>query len=285
VASCVFSSILLKNNFKGLMMKTISKQWRLPDVLWGLMNPLLPPRKIPKKNPGGRPQLDFRMVADGIFYILRTGCQWKAVPPEFGSGSSLHRYFQKWSHAGIFYKMWHKGLLEYDELQGIDWSWQSIDSQMNKSPLGGKKTGPNPTDRSKLGSKRSILTDGDGIPLAVIAAGANVHDCKLFGETLESMSIRPPKMLLHLCADKGYDSDEIRLLSMCFGYEPHILSRGEEKKKIEKKGFRARRWVVERTNSWLNKFRRLYIRWEKKSENYESMIYLACAVIVMRAVG
>jgi putative transposase len=149
----------------------------------------------------------------------------------------------------------------------------------------GKKTGANPTDRAKLGSKRSILTDGDGIPLAVVTAAANVHDSKLFGETLENIMIVPPHILLHLCADKGYDSDENRLLSMCLGYRPHIMGRGEEKKKIEKKGFRARRWVVERTNSWLNKFRRLYIRWEKKSKNYESMIYLACAAIVMRAIS
>ena len=101
------------------------------------MEKLLPKYKSQPK--GGRPRDDLRKVANGIFYILRTGCQWKAVPREFGSGSTLHRYFQQWEAAGVFRRLWKGCLLEYDELKGIAWNWQSVDGAMTKSPLGGGK--------------------------------------------------------------------------------------------------------------------------------------------------
>lgn len=101
------------------------------------MKPLLP--RYQKSSRGGRPRVDLRKVAEGIFYVLRTGCQWKAAPSEYGSGSTLHRYFQEWTTAGVFRKLWKAALLEYDELQGIQWNWQSVDGAMTKSPRGGEK--------------------------------------------------------------------------------------------------------------------------------------------------
>ena len=119
----------------GGNMKKISKKWRLPDEVWEQMEPLL----SKKAGKMGRLRLDARQVADGIFYVMRTGCQWKAAPPEFGSGSSLHEYFQQWVGDGIFWKLWQAGLLEYEELHGIKWDWQSIDGSITKAPLGGEK--------------------------------------------------------------------------------------------------------------------------------------------------
>lgn len=113
--------------------------FRLPDELWQRLEPLLPKRRRSRK--GGRPPLPYRDVLDGIFYVLRTGCQWKAVPAEFGSGSSLHRYFQKWQKRGLFRKLWQIALKEYDDELGIDWQWQSLDGTMTKAPLGGEKDG------------------------------------------------------------------------------------------------------------------------------------------------
>jgi transposase len=110
------------------------------------MLPLLP--KYPKSRKGGRPRLPLRQVADGIFYVLRTGCQWKAAPREYGSGSALHNYFQEWTELGVFRKLWKAALLEYDELKGIEWNWQSMDGAMTKSPLGGEKNREKP-DRSR----------------------------------------------------------------------------------------------------------------------------------------
>lgn len=81
--------------------------------------------------------------------MLRTGCQWKALPSEFGSASSVHKYFQQWHKAGFFLRIWQAGLAEYDEMEGIAWQWQSIDGAMGKAPLGQECVGSNPTDRGK----------------------------------------------------------------------------------------------------------------------------------------
>jgi transposase len=154
----------------------------------------------------------------------------------------------------------------------------------------GKKTGPNPTDRAKSGTKRSLLTDGAGVPLGVAVAGANRPDYQLARETRESINVDGPEPTpaapQGLSVDKGYDYDEVRELAEEFRYTLHLRLRGEAAKAVARKvGYRARRWVVERTHSWLNRFRRLLIRWEKKGENYLSMLHLACAVITFRATG
>jgi len=112
-------------------------KWRVSDDLWERVEPLLP--RYPTVSAGGRPRVDRRQVLDGVLYVLRTGCQWKAVPSEFGSASTLHRYFQEWTQMGVFFVLWKAALREYDELKGIDWGWQSLDGAMTKAPLGGEK--------------------------------------------------------------------------------------------------------------------------------------------------
>ena len=150
--------------------------------------------------------------------------------------------------------------------------------------MGGKKTGKNPTDRGKRGVKRSTLTDQKGIPIGVVVAGANRHDVKLFQATLESIPIDRPGVKKyhkqHLCLDAGYVGDEVKDLAEKFGYTLHVRGRGDEARDLKRgTGEKARRWVVERTHSWLNRFRRILIRWEKKSANYIAMLHLACACI------
>jgi len=93
--------------------------------------------------------MDPRKTFEAIIYVLRTGCQWKALPKEFGSASSVHKYFLAWKRQGVFLAMWRLGLAEYDDLEGISWSWQSIDGAMVKAPLALESVGPNPTDRGK----------------------------------------------------------------------------------------------------------------------------------------
>ena len=157
-----------------------------------------------------------------------------------------------------------------------------------KAPLGGAGTGPNPTDRGKSGTKRSLLTDGCGVPLGVAVAGANRSDMKMVRATLETqVGARPqptPQAPQNLCLDKGYDFDEVREILAEFGYIPHIRARGEETQaKQHIPGYRARRWVVECTHSWMKRFRRLLIRWEKKVANYLAMLEFACAFIAFRS--
>ena len=141
---------------------------------------------------------------------------------------------------------------------------------------------------AKKVQKGSILTDGKGIPLSVTVDGANHHDKKLVKETLDAIifeRISPDEGIQNICMDKGYDFSDIRELAKEYGYTAHIKIHGEENIRIEIPGFRARRWVVERTHSWINRFIRLLIRWERKIENYLAMIHLACAWITFRAAG
>ncbi len=109
--------------------------WDLPDALWALMEPLIPP----KTSHLGRPRtVDLRKITAGIFYVLRTGTQWQAAPRErFGPPSTVYAYFSDWVEAKVFEKLWAKALEFYDDLQGLEWKWLSIDGAMTKAPLGG----------------------------------------------------------------------------------------------------------------------------------------------------
>ena len=117
-------------------------RYRVTDELWEKLEPLIPQRDNPHPRGGGRKPRPDREVMDGIFFVLRTGCQWKALDEtSICSGSVAHARFQKWVQAGVFLKLWQEGLQEYDECKGIDWSWQSMDGSMTKAPLGGEKNG------------------------------------------------------------------------------------------------------------------------------------------------
>lgn len=128
----------------------------VPEAFWQRIEPLLP--EYPVSREGGRPRLPMRKVVAGILYVLRTGCQWKAMPREFGSGSAIHDYFQEWTACGVFAELWREALEEYDELVGIEWQWQSLDGAMTKSPLGGEKNREKP-DRSGQAGRQTVGAD------------------------------------------------------------------------------------------------------------------------------
>jgi putative transposase len=264
-----------------------TRPWEVSDELWASINPLIP--ATPSHPKGGRPRMDDRKAFEAIIYVLRTGLQWNALPRELGASSTVHDRFQEWEQAGFFKALWQAGLQEYDEVQGIEWEWQAVDGAMTKAPFGKVATGANPTDRGKRGVKRSLLTDGAGIPLAIVVDGANRHDMKLLCTTLDGIVIARPEPTesqpQHLCLDAGYDYPVIRQRVEAYRYIPHIRSRGAEKQeKVVTSGYRARRWVVERTHSWINRSRRLLVRWEKKTENYLAFLHLACAQLIFAKV-
>ena len=168
------------------------RDWRIPDARGERMVPLLPPRQ---PHPLGchRPRVDDRRAMAAIFCVLRTGCQGKALNATgLCSSSSAHRRFQEWIAAEVFVALWEQGLVEYDAWQGIDWEWLAMDGAMPPAPLGGKKVGKNPTDRGKTGTKRSVRTDGKGVPLGLAVDGANRHDFKMAQETIESIAVERP---------------------------------------------------------------------------------------------
>ncbi len=147
--------------------------------------------------------------------------------------------------------------------------------------------GPNPTDRGKPGTKKSVIVEADGGPLGVVVAGANVHDAKVLEKTIDAIVVQRPepteKSPQHLCLDKGYDNPTGRVAAVSGGHTPHIRRIGEEKLDEKKRKRRkARRWVVERTLAWLSKCRAILVRYAKKSSNYLGLIQLACALLWYR---
>ena len=108
---------------------------KIPDDLWNLIEPILPPDKPPGAN--GRPRVPNRTILNGILYVLRTGCQWKMVPRQYSSGSTCHLRFQTWVRSGIFERIWRACLKQYDDLQGIDWRFQSLDGVIVSAPVKG----------------------------------------------------------------------------------------------------------------------------------------------------
>ena len=128
------------------------------------------------------------------------------------------------------------------------------------------------------------------MPVGLAVDGANRHDMRLVRETIESIPVKRPKPSKRqpqgMCLDKGYDYDDVRSTLKEFAFTAHIRARREEAKAIkEEAGFKARRWVCERTHSWINRFRRLLIRWEKKPENYIGLLHLVCGIIAFRCAG
>lgn len=128
------------------------------------------------------------------------------------------------------------------------------------------------------------------MPIGLAIDGANRNDMKLARATIEGLVAERPEPTADrpqgLCLDKGYDYDEVRATLREFGFTAHIRSRGEEASAIQREaGFKARRWVVERAHSWLNRCRRLLVRWDKKAENYLAFLHFACGLVACRAAG
>jgi transposase len=146
------------------MSKTKHASWEVSDAFWERVEPLIPapPSRAPHKKyqrapGGGRPAKPARLVFEAIVYVLRTGCQWKALPKErFGSASAIHARFLQWEKAGVFLALWQAGLAEYDEMEGIAWRWQSVDGALLKAPLAQESVGPNPTDRGKKWQQANV---------------------------------------------------------------------------------------------------------------------------------
>jgi putative transposase len=259
--------------------------WEVSDDLWERIEMLLDEHDPPK--PAGRRRVNARDIINGIIYRFRTGCQWNQIPEKFGDDSTVHRTFQRWVQINLFEMIWILLTAECDELALVDWEWQAADGWLGKARSGGDEIGPNPTDRAKNGTKKSVLTDASGGPLSVVIAPANVNDHKLLDATIEAIVIEgpkpTPKKKQNMCLDKGYDNKPSREVVKKHGYQEHIRRIGEEK--LDRKGKKkhpARRYVVERTLAWLSKCRGLLVRYERKSENYLAQLQFACALLWYR---
>lgn len=265
--------------------------FRAPRALWRWVRRWLPPAKTHPQ--GGRPAADNRAVLKGIWYVLWTGCQWKAVQRDwFGvCSSTLHQRFQEWQQAGIFLKVMMLMVRFYARRRGIQGLFQALDSKTGPAPLGGSQSGKSPVDRGKRGSKIHWLVDQRGAPLAVCITGANVHDKWLADELIISIVVPRPdagEVEQHVCMDKGYDSPDVHQFVELQRYIVHIKHRRRRGEPVVEvcpipgeTQFPARRWVVERTLGWLAKRRSLRVRWCKKADHWLGFIQLASAHILL----
>nr|WP_157886967.1 IS5 family transposase [Hymenobacter sp. PAMC 26628] len=253
--------------------------------MWSAVEPLLPDAP---SGPGrrGRPRACDRQMFFARYYVLGTGMQWKALPRCLGAAATVHDRFQEWTLAGVFKQRWTSGLVQLQAEGRLDWDGQCLDACQTKAPLGGEAVGPHPTDRGKGGVKRHVLAEAQGLPIGVAVTGANAHEVTQVHAVPDAIPVLPPPaegdFAPGCCADKGYAAEAIRRLLAQWGYRVHLLGRGEEADKCRPPGYRARRWVVERTRARFHRFRRLLIRWEKKVANYEAFLHLACANTVWR---
>ena len=265
-------------------------KYRMPGKLWKLLKKHLP--KEPKVSKPGRPRASNRDVLDGIWHILWTGCQWKSIEKEWFhvSSSVLHERFQTWQKQGLFEKLFKKMVKYYARECKIGWKWQSVDSMMSSAPLGGCETGKNPTDRGKSGSKVHLLVDERGAPLAIFITGANEHDKWSADDLIVHIVVKRPHSEQHFCADKGYDYEDVHQFVGLHNYIEHIKHRRRRNEPKDEcplpgeKSFPARRWVVERTFSWLAKRRSIATRWCKKPENWLAFVHMACSQILLNII-
>ena len=195
--------------------------WALSDELWERIEPILLRRYPPA--PTGRPRADLRRVLDGVIYRLRSGVQWNQLPREFGDDSTVHRWFQRFVEDGVLEEIWAALAAECEALGDLDWEWQAVDGNDGQGAHGRRKKGPNPTDRAKPGTKKSLHIERRGGPLGIEIEDANLHDTKLLTATLEATVIERPdpgQLTQHLCLDKAYDNPTGEAACAAAGYHP-----------------------------------------------------------------
>lgn len=246
--------------------------WEVPRGLWRLVKKWLPSSKRTGK--AGRPRAENRRVLNGIWYVLWTGCQWKAIHKKwFGvCSTTIHARIQEWQRAGVFRR--------------IGWEWQSLDSKSVPAPLALEAVGKSPVDRGKHGSKIHLLVDQRGAPLAVYVTGANRHDKQVTLQVMVTIVVPRPSCRQHLCADTAYDATDLRQLLLQDYYEVHIPHnpRRSQLRLVDHtplpSSHSPRRWGVERTLAWLSKRRSIRTRWAKRAANWLALIHLASAHIL-----
>ncbi|MGW0917323.1 IS5 family transposase [Streptomyces sp. NPDC002784] len=252
----------------------------VPDGLWELAAPLLPGFKS-RPQGGSTAPVDERAVFTAVVYVLTSGCSWQLLPGDFGvSPATAHRRFTSWTEAGVWRKL-HRAVLDELGAKGeIDWTSAIVDAASVRAKKGARLTGPNPVDRGKKGSKLHVLSDARGLPLAVAASGANVHDTHalrpLIGGIPAIRSRRGPRRRrpAKLRADKAYHSADHRRWLRMRGIVPRIARPGIETG--ERLG--RHRWKIERTIAWLFGYRRLTVRHERKGEHFLAFLGLAAAL-------
>jgi transposase len=256
----------------------------LPDELWELIEPLLPPH--PPQPKGGRPFLDDRKVLTGIIFILKTGIPWEDLPQEMGCGCGMICWnrLRDWQVAGVWDRIPEVVLAHLRGAARISFSRFVVDTGHVRAVGGGEETSPSPVDRSRPGSKHAIVTDARGTPLVIDTVPANRPDAPLTVPLIDAVPpitgkqghprSRPDRAM----GDRGFGDE---------GQRPELRRRGIDPELTRRRtphgsGLGVDRWVVERTISGFHQFRRLRVRFEPRDDIHQGLCNLAEILMTYR---
>jgi transposase len=250
------------------------------EPIWEQFEALLPEREIDHPLGCHRPRIPDRVVFEKLVAVLLFGCAYWRIADERCSATTMRRRRDEWVQAGLMDALEEIALESYDRMVGLELSDVSVDGCITKAPCGGSKSGRSPVDRGKRGIKRSTMVDANGIPLAVVAAGANRHDSPLLSATLDAVDGKaavelPEQASVHL--DRAYDSGKTRQLLEERGLVGVIAKKGVPAPLVA-----GLRWVVERTNSWHNAPKKLLWCTEREDRVIDFWIAFSNVVIVVR---
>ncbi|WP_310963908.1 IS5 family transposase [Nocardioides terrisoli] len=252
------------------------------EPLWDQFTVLLPDHEDAHPLGCHRPRIGDRVVFDKLVEVLVFGAAYVKIADATCSATTIRDRRDEWISAGLFEALEQLCLQAYDCICGLDLEDLTVDGCIVKAPCGGEAAGKSPVDRGKQGTKRSLLTDGAGVPLGCVSAPANRHDSVFLRPTLEKLGRLerwfgiglPEKITVHL--DAGYDSAKTRELLAELGCDGVISQKGCPLQA-------GARWVVERTNSWHNRgFKKLLVCTERRGRVIDAYVALANAVIIVR---
>lgn len=253
----------------------------LLEPLWVQFSALLPVHpKVSPTHPLGchRPRISDRVVFEHVLAALVHGSGYERIASSACSDATIRRRLKEWAALGVSEQVHALALQAYDRMIGLEWEDLAVDGCITKAPSGGEVAGRSPVDRGKQGLTRSLVTDGVGIPLHVVSAGANRHDSPLLGPTLaglEKLDGLPADVTVHL--DRGYDGNPTRALLDALGFDGAIARKG-----VPAPIQAGSRWVVERAHSWMNGYGKLRRCTEKRALVVDFYLFLAAALVVLR---
>jgi transposase len=254
----------------------------LAEPLWAEFAALLPARRDrAPAHPLGchRRRVPDRVVFEHVVAALVHGSGYERIASPGCSDRTIRRRLHEWAAAGLSERLHALALRAYDRMLGLDLADLAVDGCITKAPAGGAVAGRSPVDRGKQGLKRSVVTDGTGVPLHVVAAGANRHDSPLLGATLAGLDKldRDPPAAARVHLDRAYDNGPTRALLAALGFDGAIARKG-----VPAPVQAGARWVVERTHNWMNGYGKLRRCTEKAQAVVDFYLFLAAALVVVR---
>jgi transposase len=260
---------------------------RVVDAVWAAVEPLLPP--VDRSHPLGchRPRVPDRLCFWGILIRLVTGASWvdiEAILDHRVSDTTLRARRDEWIDAGVFERLKTEALRAFDRIIGLDLDDVAVDGSLHKAPYGGEGTGPNPTDRAKLGWKWSVASERHGIPIAWVIDGANRHDVAMLQPTLDAIAeLGLIADIGTLQLDRGYDSRAVRQRLRDVGIDQfEIQLRGTKMPGVKQQPLTlGLRWVVEATNTWWSNYGQLRRNTDRKPRHRHAALCLATIILIV----